>query len=418
VGTEEDNPMNKNVYHIVLNRDYNALYDPSIMGINSPDGEFTVRKSRTEEKLVLTYYAPYLMKAAKFDLEPTFGATYTIYEDKAMKKEISSSKNIREIKLSDGLNTFYIKVENEKHTNYMEFVVQNLKKSSDATIVGLEGLSATVNGNKIVATSVADSFGPTIVTKSPYATVDVYADPSHTLKINYTSEPYEAEPNRIVDQRAFELESRYATNRYFAVCTAEDGVTKQTYVIEILRQITVNTYADVADDAWYARYVNIATEGGFVQGSQNGNKFYFRPNAQTSREEMAVVAARVMGINVSAFADVKLDYKDAAKISDWAKPYVQVVKYLGIMKGDGTNFKPAAAVTRQEVMAMFARMYNLKGTCDLTQFKDYSKIANWAKKDIAAIVAEGWVSGDDNGYLNPQRAITRAELATILALVG
>jgi hypothetical protein len=175
-------------------------------------------------------------------------------------------------------------------------------------------------------------------------------------------------------------------------------------------------FSDVNEKDWFYSYVAKASDAGILQGSPVEKEFIFRPADNTTRQEMAIIASRLLGINCGAFEDVKLPYKDLSSIADWSLGYVKVAYKMGIMKGDGTNFNPGAPITRQEAMAMFARMYGLKGSADLTQFKDHAQVASWAKAEVEAVVAEGIIEGYD-GYLNPTAFITRAEIATIISRV-
>ncbi|MBR6793455.1 MAG: S-layer homology domain-containing protein [Clostridia bacterium] len=63
-------------------------------------------------------------------------------------------------------------------------------------------------------------------------------------------------------------------------------------------------------------------------------------------------------------------------------------------------------------MVIFARMFNMTGAADLSVFKDANKVSDWAKEGVQAVVASGLINGDQ-GYLKPKAAITRAEIATI-----
>lgn len=67
---------------------------------------------------------------------------------------------------------------------------------------------------------------------------------------------------------------------------------------------------------------------------------------------------------------------------------------------------------------------NKKGTYDskdyqinidaLSHIKDKSEIASWAKNDVAKVVANKIMVGDDNGYFRPKDSITRAEMSAVI----
>ena len=417
-GVDGGDPV-RQVYHIVFNRDKSEYYDPSIIGVNAPEGgRFEARIDALNAGVLrATYYCPYLLNTATFDLEVTPGATYVIYEDSALTKELSSSANKKEIKLADGVSTLYVKVSDEGGSNVIPFTIRNVKRSSDATITGMTGLSVRINNNEISVQSGGSNVSVNFITRNPYATVKVFADEAKTVEVAYTSSPAEDRdhPNQIIDDRTFALDITHDLSYYYVECKAEDG-TIRDYKLVITKIAQEKTYIDVTDDDWFYECVQEASNAGILQGAKNGQDNVFRPNDNTTRQEMAIIASRLLGINCGAFEKVTLPYKDVSSIADWALGYVKVAYKMGIMKGDGTNFNPNASISREEVMAMFARMYGLTGSADLTQFADHAQISAWAKPEVEAVVATGLVKGD-NGYLKPKNPITRAEIAQIIARI-
>jgi hypothetical protein len=83
----------------------------------------------------------------------------------------------------------------------------------------------------------------------------------------------------------------------------------------------------------------------------------FEPDKKLSREELAVVLRRVLDLP-EADASVFTDYN---KISDWAKSSVGAVSENGIMVGSNGEFRPGAAVSREEAAAIFVRLYQALG---------------------------------------------------------
>ena len=52
----------------------------------------------------------------------------------------------------------------------------------------------------------------------------------------------------------------------------------------------------------------------------------------------------------------KFKYKDDSEISDWAKKAVYELKEKGIMLGDGENFRPKDSITREEIAVLVAKI--------------------------------------------------------------
>jgi hypothetical protein len=308
----------------------------------------------------------------------------------------------------------------ENNKNSFPFIVRNEGKSDDAEIVGMAGLTTIINNNVIHVQSGGESLNATFITSDPYAVVKVYADPARKVALEYTSNPVEKEPNRLVDERSFTLDITHAVSLYYVDCIAENGKVNQ-YDLIVNKAVQVHEYTDVPEDAWYKKYVDAAGAEGVLQGSPSGSEFVFRGDDNTTRQEMAIVASRLLGINTTAFANVELPFVDTAKIADWAIGNVRVAYYFGIMKGSadaaGLSFRPTSDIKREEVIAMFVRLYNLNDRADLTEFKDCALVSSWAVEYMEAAVASGLIEGDENGMLNPQKPITRAELAAMISRV-
>jgi hypothetical protein len=90
-------------------------------------------------------------------------------------------------------------------------------------------------------------------------------------------------------------------------------------------------------------------------GIINGfNDNTFRANNKLTRKEMAVMVMKAFAYDVPS--NPKLSFSDAKKIPSWAKNYVGKAVELGIIKGYNDNtFKPDKTITRAEVAAMIAR---------------------------------------------------------------
>lgn len=411
----------ENVYTVEFKREKSKLYDPGLVGVKAPAGSDWAL--RPLNGLWLYYFCDGMTVEETFELETTPGATYAIYSDKECKKQVSSGKDPKALALKAGINSFYVKVTDDKTpatSTVVRFEVVNPELSSDAAIDGIVGNQPTILGDTISMVIGGDSTSLSFLTSNAYALVDVYADAACKIKMEYTAvQTPDLFSDRVAESRTFSLETALEKSVYYAVCTAEDGVTKRTYKLTLSKIVTEKSYNDVAEEAWFAPYVAAATNAGIVKGEESANGQIFRPADNTTRQEMAVIMARLIGANGSAYASVKLGFKDDAKIAEWALNFVKVCKQNGLMNGsaeaDGVYFQPTKSISRQEVMVIFARVFNMKGNADLSAFKDASKVAGWAKDGVKAVVASGLIVGDDRGYLNPQASINRAEIAAVVA---
>ena len=407
-------------YCLDFERPYSEYYDPCVVEGVAPAGNYVVRHNRKW----IGYYCQNLLASETFDFMVTPGATYKIYADQDLTKELSRSGDVKALALSEGTNTFYIKVEDSAHSNVLTFVVYNGTRSSDTTILGLATGSSAVAGGVITAVGTGDTMSVRFNTRSPYATCRVFADQSKQIELKYTSTPITEEGSiRVIDERTFNLATELAGNVYFVECMAENGAIED-YMLVVQKSVAAKSYTDVSDGAWYTSYIEDASAMGMLGGEltgndEEGNEIYaFRPDDFASRQELAVIICRMLGVNRTAFEEFAVAYKDADQIAAWANGYVRACYAFGIMQGslEGNDlyFLPENSITRQEVMLMFSRMYGLTGSYDLSVFHDSNLVAPWAQSGVEAVVASGLILGDENGYLNPDAKISRAEIAAII----
>lgn len=82
---------------------------------------------------------------------------------------------------------------------------------------------------------------------------------------------------------------------------------------------------------------------------------------------------------------------------------------------DGT-FKPDAKITRAEIASILARVISNPDNTENTEYRDM-KSTYWAKDAISKVTKMGLMHGYANGTFDPDRPITRAEMAKIVSLL-
>ncbi len=404
-------------YTVTFNRDASSN-DPAVISMDGDkSGDVFVRSNMG----LLIYALESLESEVNITLETSPKSTYVIKDKDG--KEVSTSAKPAALKLTAGDNVFSVVVTDaSKKVKTLTLTIENGKNSSDATITGAEGVSATIANGVISFVGGGDNTNVTFTTRSPYAVCDVYADEARTegKKMTFTATTT-PDGERVIETRAFSLPTAMITNRYFVVCTAEDGVTTQEYELVITKNAQVKDYLDVADpNAWYYEGVYAAGEKGLLIGDGTT----FRPTDKITRQEMAMVMVRLIGINPANYSKETLPYADAAGISDWAVDAVKTCSALGIFTGSNDNgtlkFNPNEAIARQDVMVLFARALELNGAANLNRFADANLVADYAKAGVQAVVSSGLIKGSQEGNLlklNPLSAIDRAEMATICSRV-
>ncbi|WP_337100490.1 S-layer homology domain-containing protein [Paenibacillus sp. YIM B09110] len=138
----------------------------------------------------------------------------------------------------------------------------------------------------------------------------------------------------------------------------------------------------------------------------------FRPDNTVTRAEFAVMLIKALKPEGIGAA---LTFTDAAQIGSWAEKEVSLAVKLGIIKGytDG-SFRPDKEISRAEMAAIIARA--LKLTLDetaITGFTDDKDLPKWAKSSIVAVNKAGIMQGRGSNKFAPAHA-TRAEAVTVL----
>ncbi len=120
------------------------------------------------------------------------------------------------------------------------------------------------------------------------------------------------------------------------------------------------SYADIANDEWYASYVATAKANSLLSGlpTENG----FMPNQPITREDMALFtynAIKATGKNDEWVAKLPTDFAkftDTAEISDYAKQALEYLIQTGIIKGTSdTSVSPKDNATRAQGAVILRR---------------------------------------------------------------
>lgn len=162
---------------------------------------------------------------------------------------------------------------------------------------------------------------------------------------------------------------------------------------------------------WAKQAVESAVENDLMTGYEG----YVRPADDITRAEVSVIINKILAssnkADISSFSDVNS--------SNWFYDAMAKIVKTGILSGSGNQLMPNKEITRQEAFSLLARIFGITngGESALEGFADKDEVASWAKGALAAMVEAGYVSGND-GKLNPNDNITRAEFAQLLSNIG
>lgn len=151
-------------------------------------------------------------------------------------------------------------------------------------------------------------------------------------------------------------------------------------------------FADVPGGYWAAASIDFVTSRGLFNGTGAST---FDPGASTTRAQLMTALARLDGADTSGSA--------LEKGMAWAVAQ-------GI--SDGTN--PGARITRQQLTVMLWRYAGSPAASQELTHSDADQVSGYAAEAMRWAVAQGIVTGNADGTLNPQGLATRAQMAAMM----
>ncbi|WP_231506218.1 S-layer homology domain-containing protein [Paenibacillus sp. UNC451MF] len=142
----------------------------------------------------------------------------------------------------------------------------------------------------------------------------------------------------------------------------DNRITRAEFAAILIRSLGLSEnssskFSDVKANDWYAGVVGAASNAGLVDGYEDGT---FKPEANITREQMAVMVARAItaaGRKAAADSKVLASFTDSNTISGWAKDAVAQAVNAGIINGMTEHtFVPGQNASRAEAAVMMKRL--------------------------------------------------------------
>jgi hypothetical protein len=120
-----------------------------------------------------------------------------------------------------------------------------------------------------------------------------------------------------------------------------------------LNEIAEGDFNDISSNQ-YAGHINALAELGIVNGQEDGS---FNPNGTITRQQAFTMIGRLLeqkGYTIDKSAS-KLDgFNDVNSVSDYAKPYVDLLISIGAVNGDNGKLNPQQEITRGQIAKILA----------------------------------------------------------------
>ena len=147
----------------------------------------------------------------------------------------------------------------------------------------------------------------------------------------------------------------------------------------------------------------------YVQGYPDGT---VKPAGSITRAEVAAILFRLMDADSrSLYYSTASGFRDVDS-TKWYNTYVATLNNAGVITDSRTGyFRPNDAITRAELAAMLAQFAEKKSAA--IYFSDVSA-GYWAANAIALTANLGWINGYPDGTFGPDKTVIRAELMAMV----
>ncbi|MEI5889249.1 S-layer homology domain-containing protein [Bacillus luti] len=191
----------------------------------------------------------------------------------------------------------------------------------------------------------------------------------------------------------------------------EDRLTREQFLSMVVLQQGYKivkdqeTFKDVPKSKWSNQYIETAIKEEIIEKKEYGDNF--KPEQEISREEMAIVIAKVLKLKE---VDEEIKFGDKSEFTKNPKLIAALVN-AKIISGypDGT-FKPKQTLTRAESAAVIVKLL------DYGYVFDDVPPSYWAYKDIKRLKEMKIVSGKGNGIFGPEDRLTREQFLSMIVL--
>ncbi len=160
---------------------------------------------------------------------------------------------------------------------------------------------------------------------------------------------------------------------------------------------------------WFEMYVIKAINYGIISGYDDSN--LFRPNNPVTRAEFCTMVNNAFGSTVEA----EINFSDVEKGAWYYKPISIGVNSGYILGYDDARFRPNANISRQEAAVIGERLlpYDTEAS-NIQKYPDYTQVADWAYAAVQRIIKRGYMGTYDDNKIHPTDALTRAQAVKII----
>lgn len=184
-----------------------------------------------------------------------------------------------------------------------------------------------------------------------------------------------------------------------------------TFLKDNVKDEDVNVVLTDIKGHWAYNQIQDFVNAGYVGGYDDGT---FKPNNSITRAEFVKILNQVFGLTKSSgkvFNDTT---------NHWAKEQIDIAVTNGVCNGKTeTEFKPNDLITREEAAVMIANYKKIADSNldKLNNYKDANKVSSWAKPSVEGTIEKGYLGGYSDNTIRPKDKITRAEAVVMFSRI-
>lgn len=196
---------------------------------------------------------------------------------------------------------------------------------------------------------------------------------------------------------------------YYRVCViTTDNRRGCSNTVTIQKEGTTKTFDDIQDH-WAKDYIEDLANKGIVEG-RDGN---YEPDSPILRAEAIKVIMYGVGLDgVSCDSSIFADLNQ----TDWFCDVVTKAYRKGIVQGENGYLYPARNVTRAEAVKILLKAKGIEPPTLTENPFDDVPFGDWYAGYVYKAFKLGYVAGVGNNLFEPNRSITRAEMAKIVSI--
>lgn len=214
------------------------------------------------------------------------------------------------------------------------------------------------------------------------------------------------------DQGKDILGIRLQPGKYYIRVNSAVPFKYEMYRLTVNQQILIAGFRDISAH-WARNEIARLSQKGVVNGFQDATFQPDRPVTRAQFATMLIQAIKASGGKVGTYSG-KATFKDLPR-KHWAYNNLGLAYELGIVRGYPNRLiKPDQAITRAEMAVMVARANNvLVYKRSASSYWDVPT-SHWASPAIEALTARNWLRGYGS-YFRPNGNATRAEVVVLIA---